>query len=400
MVLGTTKGCAYLTSSLEPFMSPLVSHDTPSSRAETEHQTAPPSASPQSSPARRSRGWATLKGLLLVCSLILFARTLGHADWSAVGTRLARLGPWALFAFVPFPVALALDSYAWKLLLQTLGFPQPLSRLFRVRLSTEAVTFTFPAGGLFAEALGPFLLSPGVAPEASLAASATKRWLIFRMHGVYLLLALAVGFPYLSASAAALHVPGLPWVVGAVGVTFFTLAIVLERVTGRFGVASRLHDGMATLPLQSWLRWLGAHRGSFVALDSQFAILAKHPARTPPFLVLAAWVLESVETFIILRLLGVDLSFAAVVSLDASLSVVRTAAIFAPAGLGVQDVGYLAFFSAYGVHESALVGPAFLIMKRTKELFYVSIGLGLFALARRRARLTVPSKWPTAERTA
>jgi uncharacterized membrane protein YbhN (UPF0104 family) len=52
-------------------------------------------------------------------------------------------------------------------------------------------------------------------------------------------------------------------------------------------------------------------------------------------------------------------------------------AFFVPAGLGVQDLGYFAFFSALGVPDAMGVGAAFVLLKRTKELFWVCVGYTL-----------------------
>jgi uncharacterized membrane protein YbhN (UPF0104 family) len=66
-----------------------------------------------------------------------------------------------------------------------------------------------------------------------------------------------------------------------------------------------------------------------------------------------------------------------VFAFEAGLSLVRSTAFFVPAGLGVQDLGYLAFFTALGIPDALTLGTAFLLLKRTKELFWVTTGYGL-----------------------
>jgi uncharacterized membrane protein YbhN (UPF0104 family) len=96
-------------------------------------------------------------------------------------------------------------------------------------------------------------------------------------------------------------------------------------------------------------------------------------------LLLAQWSLDGLGSFIALRLLGVTLSFSDVFAIEAALTVVRGAAVFTPSGMGVQDLGYLAFFSAYGIPNAAVVGPAFVVLKRGRELFFAWVG-GLLLL--------------------
>jgi hypothetical protein len=91
------------------------------------------------------------------------------------------------------------------------------------------------------------------------------------------------------------------------------------------------------------------------------------------------WLLESLETLVILRVLGAPLSpflggYAEVIAFEAGLALVRHTAFFAPAGLGVQDLGYIAFFHALGMPEASTLGAAFVVLKRAKEIVWIVIG--------------------------
>jgi hypothetical protein len=97
-------------------------------------------------------------------------------------------------------------------------------------------------------------------------------------------------------------------------------------------------------------------------------------------------VFEAIGSFVILRLLGVQISLQDVMAIDATLSVVRAVAVFAPAGVGVQDLGYLAFFGAYDVANVGIIGPAFLVLKRLREMAYVIVGMGLLLWSAHAAR--------------
>jgi uncharacterized membrane protein YbhN (UPF0104 family) len=84
----------------------------------------------------------------------------------------------------------------------------------------------------------------------------------------------------------------------------------------------------------------------------------------------AAWMVEATETFLLLRLLGAQVSFLEVFPIEATLSFVRSAAFLAPAGLGVQDLGYVALLPAVP-HPVVL---AFVASKRGKELLWAAVG--------------------------
>jgi uncharacterized protein (TIRG00374 family) len=97
----------------------------------------------------------------------------------------------------------------------------------------------------------------------------------------------------------------------------------------------------------------------------------------PALLFLGGWLLESLETWLILRLLGIELGFVEVASFEVLLSFLRNVLFVLPAGLGVQDLGYVTFLAALGVPDAVNAGAAFVVLKRTKELFWIGVGYTL-----------------------
>jgi len=87
---------------------------------------------------------------------------------------------------------------------------------------------------------------------------------------------------------------------------------------------------------------------------------------------------EGAEAFVILRLLGVDMTFTQVLAFEVVVSFVRSLAFMVPAGLGVQDAGYVAFLGAFSVPDAPTMGVAFVLIKRAKELLYVAVGFLFF----------------------
>jgi uncharacterized membrane protein YbhN (UPF0104 family) len=71
------------------------------------------------------------------------------------------------------------------------------------------------------------------------------------------------------------------------------------------------------------------------------------------------------------------------VVLEAAIIVVRSAAVPVPAGLGVQDVGYVLCLKALGVPDATTVGTAFVVLKRGKDLSWILVGFALMALGGR-----------------
>ncbi|HEY8079884.1 MAG TPA: flippase-like domain-containing protein [Labilithrix sp.] len=344
-----------------------------------------------------------LRAALVAACLLLFVRVLARSDLAAAWTRIRGMGPEALLVLVPFPFGLLCDAAAWKRLLAALGRRARLRTLFGIRLITEAVNNTTPAGPVWSEAAAPVLVARrcGIEVADAFAASTAKRWLIVRMHGAYVALAVALGATSLAAASTALlggrH--GLPIVVlaSALGLVLFSLGI--EWLAARGGIAERT-SGM----LGRWSRvraWIEEHRRHFLLADAQLRRLSddRRAAVSSAARVMMVWLAEGFETWLILHLLGANLDYAAVISFDAALSIVRSAAVFAPAGIGVQDAGYLAVLEAYGVPNADAIGPAFVVVKRAKEALFIAIGLAMFVRLGMKRRQGLAQGEPAATQT-
>jgi len=103
---------------------------------------------------------------------------------------------------------------------------------------------------------------------------------------------------------------------------------------------------------------------------------------------------ESAETFVLLRLLGAEMGFAQVMAVEPLVSLLRALAFFVPAGLGVQDLGYVALLRLVGVPRAAAVGAGFVLLKRMKELVWTTVGWSVLL----RAEAREPAREATGER--
>jgi uncharacterized membrane protein YbhN (UPF0104 family) len=162
---------------------------------------------------------------------------------------------------------------------------------------------------------------------------------------------------------------------------------------GRGRIAERALRALAAAPLGALRELARSSRARFTSTDrelEQYFAGSRLAAALPALAFLAGWVLEAVETYVILRLLGVELPFAAVGALEVTLSFVRHLTFLLPAGLGVQDLGYVAFLRAGGVSDALAVGAAFVLAKRAKEVAWALIGYALLS-ADLRGRRAPPS---------
>jgi len=60
------------------------------------------------------------------------------------------------------------------------------------------------------------------------------------------------------------------------------------------------------------------------------------------------------------------------------LTLLRSVVFVIPSGLGIQDFGFLAFFKALAMQDYVVVGGAFVLLRRLKELLWYAAGYALF----------------------
>jgi glycosyltransferase 2 family protein len=206
----------------------------------------------------------------------------------------------------------------------------------------------------------------------------------------YVGLGALLGFEFLrKTSQSVLGGPGLEWlmIASTAILGLASAAIVVGLVHGAPG--ARLFSMLSKVRSQRLGGWLLAHRDRFVALDGHFSValgLKWTQLIVPTVLLFVAWLCETFETWLILRILGIEIGFIEVWAFEPALSLLRHLVFFVPAGLGFQDVGYVAFLRAAGVEDALSRGSAFVVLKRAKELFWAAVGLGLLALMGRRGK--------------
>ncbi len=334
-----------------------------------------------------TRWWS--HGLRVAGALFAFAVlawTFRDLDLERVSDVVGRVGveslPWVL---VPMGCSLALESLGWTWAFRRAGHEVPFVGIWRARVTSEALALTMPAGMVFCESTKPFLLQRhcGLRAEVSIAGMAVRKYLLLASQSIYI-----GGFALLGAasleraSQALIGCSGLSTVLLVIGGVVFAAALAsgLGLRDGR--VAERVRSLLARLPVPALRHSLQRSRGRFTSTDGELqkflgGSLLASTAPALPFLV--GWVLEAVETYLILRLLGVDLPFEAVAALEVALSFVRHVTFILPGGLGVQDLGYVAFLRALGADDPLVMGAAFVLLKRAKECVYALVGFLLLA---------------------
>jgi hypothetical protein len=304
---------------------------------------------------------------------------------------LAETGPLAALALLPFAVMLTLDALGWRRLFTAstrakVGFADA----FVARTAAEAVGQSLPSAGVAGEAAAAWLLRVKTATPLgeAIGTLAARRILLALGHGLILAVA---------AVALAAAPPTAPRALGGLlvvsAVVMLGVALAGSTVLRHASPFARLHVVLRRLPWTGVRAWLGGRTVGLPRADQETSRVfrgADGPWTGAAVFYFALYLTETLETWLLLRLLGAEVPLVAVLAVEPLLSLLRAMVFFVPAGLGVQDLGYVAFLHASGVPEAAALGAAFVVLKRAKELAWVAAGWTILLAAGGRSSVAPP----------
>jgi uncharacterized membrane protein YbhN (UPF0104 family) len=172
----------------------------------------------------------------------------------------------------------------------------------------------------------------------------------------------------------------------ATSLGLLSAAAVTAAATVQGRIGDRTHRALERVGGR-WLgSWLERNAARFRKTDERLSAFFRNPAglAAPVALFLVGWLLRSLETYAYLRAVGVSIPPTVAMVIEAALILVRALAVPVPAGLGVQDVGYVLCLRALQVPDATTVGTAFVVLKRGKDLIFILIGFLLLATGRGR----------------
>lgn len=329
---------------------------------------------------------STLATLGVVAALALLAWTFREVELDRIMTVLGRPNPALLLLILPpYLLALSMESWGFGEAIRQLGFRLPFGSILLLRLKTEAISQTLPLGQLWCDSVTPSMLKEhGVPLAAGVAAVGARKYLLILSQAWFLLFAFVVGHQTLAAASQKLvGSPIFQWLPLAAALVVGSTALLIGSALHRGAIATLVLKQLLRFPserLRSLLFNATPHFSSTDATLRHFFSERISLRQLGPFLL--SWTLESCETWLILRLLGVEIGLLEVISFEVLLTLARNVVFMVPAGLGVQDLGYLTFFGALGISDPVHTAAAFSILKRGKELCWACIGYSLFALSR------------------
>jgi putative membrane protein len=292
----------------------------------------------------------TTLGLTLTVYLLIYV------GWRAVLAAAIAVG-WGGFAILCL-CALALFvllGIAWYVLLPAAS-PVRLWVLVRARMVRDSAAEVLPFSQLGGIALGVrAAVLYGVSPPLACASMIVDVTTEMVAQIAYV----ALGVAILTARAPRSSVAASLTSTALIGLTVATVAAGLFLAVQRYGqqITARL-----ARPL---LRKAG--QGT-AAVSAALGAIYRSPARVALSVALhfAAWVANAFAAWIGFRLIGARIEPAAVLAIESLVYGIRSAGVFIPNALGVQEVAYAVLTPLFGV--SAEYGLALSVLKRARDI--------------------------------
>ncbi len=322
---------------------------------------------------------------LVTASAWMLWRQLSGVSLGDVERLVGQLGYRLPFIVLPYGLVLLLDVAGWRQCMTTPGYLS-LRTLFAIRVSTDALMNTLPAGVAVAEPMRIVLLNRRMNLPVHEAASATIlakmniaiAQMLFVLLGVMLVL---LHSEQNQGIAAVLDRAG-GWMT-VVPIALAALAALSLPYSGpRFTQALRI---LRRLPFSALRHLLHRTESALTDIDRYIGNFARsHRERfiTTLLLFFWGWLVMAVETWLLLHLLGVEITMTQALVFEGLASIVKLVFFFIPSGLGAQDLSFVAMLFAFGVSDAATVAVAFMLLRRGKELFWALTGFGLLAYLR------------------
>lgn len=326
----------------------------------------------------KSNNLAGYAGLLLGIGLIVYL--FSQIDLVGAVERIFSIGISSVLILLPFLALHVVETFAWIKVFPPGISGIPFLPLFRIQLIAETVSMTLPAGIAVGEPLRPYLCKRfiGLSVPDSVASVAVRKIMLGAAQGIYTVIGAVAGYSFLQAVSVRIigfSGLGLLMVITGLGVFFVFMLFLLLLLNG--SVAGKLHQFLMLVPFQKVKTWLLEKEAGFLDTDQALGSFRGSPCGgryLAMFYYVVAWFTLTVESYIILLLLGVEIPFYQVFAIDIALAMLRSLFFFIPSGLGVQDLGYLLFFQAVGMPDFSANGAAFVLLRRFKELLWYSVG--------------------------
>ncbi len=338
-------------------------------------------------PSLRKPVGILLKALAVSILVFILWRQFAGVKIDAVIALLDRVGYAAFLALIPPLLELIAETHGLALCIPGSQSVRRLVKVVPVRIGCDALINSLPAGVIPAETLRPAWLrrACSLPMEESVAACLMGKINMAASQGLFLVTTMVL---------VALGGPGHDFAGTLSAGTLVTPLLVLILVFAAVGyiyTGARITQLMSLLKRIAWKRWTGflsriePGAGRVDATILHFARRDRRALFASLGSFVVGWILLGSESYLILRILGQNVSVGQGLLMEGIVSCLRIALFFIPSAFGAAEAAYASLITGFGVAHPATVALAFIAIKRSQELLWMALGyLALLISGKRR----------------
>jgi len=294
--------------------------------------------------------------ILAMVGVALALYLVRYVGWHPVLAAIGALGfvGFGVFTLCGLLVFVLLGA-AWQVLLAGPGAPR-LALLIRARLVRDAGAEVLPLSQL-----GGIVLGVRAAILQGLAAPLAAASMIVDVTTEMLA---QIAYAALGVGIVAVRVPQSSRVASLI--TGSVIGLTLAAIAAALFIAIQRHGGRITARFGA--RLLRGAGESLTGLSTALETIYRSPARAvvSTALHLAAWIANGAVVWLAFRLIGARLDLVAALAIESLVYAIRSATVFIPNALGVQEGAYVILGPLFGV--GADLALAMSVLKRARDL--------------------------------
>lgn len=277
--------------------------------------------------------------ILSICVLLIY-RYYQLADNKQLISKFYSLGFPALVITLPYLLIILSDTLGWKYCFSKHISSIPLDKLYLIKVATETLQISLPAGALYAEISRPFLLRKKMNIEYSESISAgiiakmniVVSQVIFIVCGT---LIFSINFSGNATSAKLLTDP-----LFYISATLFTLfSILLTFLLYRKNFLIAITKILDQIKLKFVTKFLDKFRQNMIDINNLVSLFSKK--NKVRFLItilffLSTWILICFESLVILKVMGINVNILQIIIIESLVSIVRISFFLYPELLALR----------------------------------------------------------------
>ncbi len=315
-----------------------------------------------------NRKW--IKYVFAVIALSLLVFFVRQVDLEEVFKSLEQVGWKFLYILLVTYTAYFMATVAWALCIDRPSTDIPLFRLFNYRLVGETLALINPTNIIAGEASKVYMLEQlGIEKEAGLVSIMLSRILIILSSLLLLILAMIFYFQEFLANSEQFFIQ--------IGLIVFFLGLVMGAifilVSPRLFMYRLYNHICRMIPFKSLVR----NRGTLKSLNRELSIYyQKNRLKLTGALLLSMghWMMGALEFYVILHILGFPITLMAALMIEMGVIMVKSAASFIPAQVGVEEYGNKLMLDFVGLKLPGL-WLTVSVLRRARQLFWIVLGV-------------------------